>query len=254
MDTSGELRIFLEKWRAAFNKFRWAYWEGPAAHLELQRTGLLSRVLCQEKSDYGSCFEHPIAEHAIEAFCAELHSYRDRVGKIRDTTEVENEYAQMLASFVQKIHARAKRCRSRFPGHSKRLARFVKVLENEQERLRHDQERRWRLPRSIAIEKLLTRRAPVQERELDGWLQTRLGIHFRTSLPVESGVSLRTIARLVVLFLVCAEMAVVQAGTTVMLLHSNKPVSVGGILSKLRKANIDRLSKGKRRKPKTGKP
>jgi hypothetical protein len=253
MDTSGELSKFLEKWRAAFKTFRTAYWEGREAHRELERAGLLPRVLCEEKSNYGSGLEHPIAEHAIEAFCGELHFYRDRVGKIRETIDRENDYSEELGKYARNLRARAERCKSRSPEHSKRLARLAANLETEERRLLYEKEQRWRYPRSVAIEELLTRRAPVQERELDGWLQNRLGIHVRTSLPIESGVSLRTIARLVVLFLVCADVAVVQDDTVVKLVHSGEEVSVSSVLRMLRRTNIDRLPQGKRRRPQAGK-
>jgi hypothetical protein len=252
-DTSAELEGFLERWQGEFTKFRGQYWEGPAAHQELKRSGLLPRVLCEEKSDQGAGRDHPVAEHAIEAVCAELHHYQNRVGKIRETIELEKTYDGMLEGLARDLHAAVDRCRSQSPEHSKRLAQFVKVVKNEQRDLRYDQKQRWRFPRSVSVESVFNRRVPIQERELDSWFQIRLGILFRTYLPVEMGLSLETIARLVVLFLFCAKIALLQDGTILKLAHNEEEVSVRNVLRKLRQTNIDRLRKGKRKSSQTGK-
>ncbi len=85
-----------------------------------------------------------------------------------------------------------------------------------------------------------------QERQLDSQFQVRLGAVFRSFMPKDplprekeaKGPSLRTVARLIVLFLVCAEFAYTEDGLA-KLKHNHRPVTVGGVLQQLKGSGLD---------------
>jgi hypothetical protein len=247
------LDTFLPKWRAALRDRSTAersYWEGQPAYTELQRTGYLDRVLLKEKGDEvrGKGLDHFIAARAVQRICAELRDYKRDLNRVRDLIERQKGQDEWLQKQSHAFHRKAFLVLQTDPALSKDLKKIVKKIDNAKRGTRIRLEGRWNFPVPGAV------LAPVpgsdkvqQERQLDSRFQVRLASILRTYMQKdpsprwkdERGPSLRTIARLIVLFLVCADMAEERQGE-VKLKHNQRRITVDGVVQQLRDAGVDK--------------
>jgi hypothetical protein len=250
-----KLDEFLRKWKTALRNretFERAYWEGQDAYSDLKRTGYLERVCLEEKDDepgFGSGPEHFIAKHALPKICAELRVYRRDLNRVRALIGFQKDQYEWLDKHARALGQKAKLVASKDSAFADDLVQLAKRVDEVKRGIRFRLREHWRHPSLDFLNPYEGHGAPRQERQLDSRFQVRLGVVLRSFMrkyPVTagggSGPSLRTIARLIVLFLVCADLAEVKQGQ-VTLKHNNRRITVGGVLQQLRGAGIDRLTK-----------
>ena len=215
-----------------------------------------------------SFFCHPVepltlTDDALGRICAELKTYKRNLKQVRAIHELEKGTDELLDKHAREIERKAENWQSLSPLIAKDLKQFVKQIRGTQNGLRTRMQRHWDyggIKRGL-FEDLRDQAVPVQERELDSWFQLRLAAIFRQflsqsepSIRLEDGsdagghrnISLRTIARLIVLFLVCAGLAQASTGE-IWLKHNLQSVSVDNVYDHLRRAGMDHKRKtGKR--------
>jgi hypothetical protein len=236
MNTHG-LHAFLRKWRSALGKtsVKAQFWEGPRAYSELMSLELLDRVRLEEQDTSGpSNLKHFIAQHALPIFAAEFRKYKQNLGRIRDRREREKYLGDWLGQQSREFQKKAERVRPHFPEVSKDLLRYAHEFEGQRRVLKRGDPRVWHSPLLLRAN---YRAVPLQERELDSGFQIRLALSFRKFMQKESGLSLRTVARLVVLLLVYADLAEPQVGN-IKLHHNRRLVSVDTVIQHLRRAGV----------------
>lgn len=244
---SAERQAFLNRWRFKLRPEspNRDLWEGSAAVDELARLNLLARVRVEEQDADGSGEDHYIASHAIEEICAELADYRDKVGQVRKLIEQSKDVSDWLMSLEKKVQQRINKEKGQ--ANKEKLISIQKAIHGTVRLIAREQDNVWLQPTSVGIEhqSLTTPRIKqplFQERELDGRFQVRLGAILRSYLQQDQfsskkGLSLRTIARLVVLVLICADLVFERKGE-LFLRHNNTKVSVESVIKKLRRAQL----------------
>ena len=238
------LEAFLEKWRAELRQPS-RFWEGIQACTDLRRTGFLQRVRLEERgaSSLDSGLEHFVPEHAIPKICKILHSYRRDLKKVRALINSQKFQEDWLAQKARAFRKKSKQVSDNELAHDlMHLAEKVdEVIVGTRLRLND----RWHNQLGLVLP-FKERGVPLQERQLDSRFQVHLAAIFRTFMqadrldePPSSGPTRRTIARLIVLFLVCADLAEIDEDQ-VKLKHNNRRVTVGGVLQQLSSANISK--------------
>lgn len=253
MNTPSALHRFLTRWRLALRDRETAdrsYWEGAAAVSELQKRGYAARVRVEvTDKPGGDPLKQFIAEHAISEICVELHEYTKNLKRVREHTELRKDDEKWLLKNATRFRTKAERIAFRSPYVAKDLKRLANRIEGLRSLVQFEEKRHWRVPliERSQFEDIKVKSIPVQSRELDTLFLVRLGAILRRYFPKESPpvrgervhreITLRTIARLIVLFLVCAEIAEAKDGQ-VMLVHNKERVSVQRVVQKLRRARL----------------
>lgn len=248
--TTPTFKAFLRKWRDALRELNplseLDWWEGQKAIAELNHTGYMDRVRLEEKSEPGSArgsgLGHFIPTHDVPHICTELRVYREYLGQIGEKIEIHKRRQEWLAQ--QSVAFRKKgKLWVTDPELYEDVEKIRKEIDAARRGVKYRFENEW--SRSVGVGALPFRGHDkvVQKRELDSWFQVRLAHILRADLPKgmdkdERGPSLRTIARLVVLFLVCAEVAEEKDGQ-VKFKHNQRSITVTGVLQQLRGARID---------------
>jgi hypothetical protein len=253
MGTDGELKEFLAKWRSELRRDspKRLLWEGSAAFKELNSKNLngssikrrpqsdtpvgraISRARLEEHDPAGE----RIAEKAIGDICAELCDYRKSIADFRrravyfkKTEERLEQYKKQFAQWAENDDF-SRATRNHFRKIANKIAIGRKQLADGQ----------WQWPRTGLIDyyaqssRTISGR-PQQKRSLDTRFVQRLSAHFESALPK---LTRRTIARLIVLFLYCANLAEedksVHGKYYLRLRHDKRPISVHLVLKKLHK-------------------
>ena len=272
------LEKFVHRWRKALTD-RHGFWEGEKACHELGLKGYLARVRLEEKvflpideevhgsievevlvpidelqmtpSVRESDLKHFVAEHVITSVCAELRAYRTMIGTVRTEAEARKDLREWLKMRAIELRKKSKALISEQPRLGNRVATIADSLEGHIRVLQHENEQRWRYP--VATGGLEFARSgvrkigePVQEQQLDSRFQIRLAVIFATFLRGESSkrsdrVSLKTIARLIVLFIVCSDLGVLGKDNAVRLNHNSSKVSVRNVYENLTRAKIQTM-------------
>jgi hypothetical protein len=227
------------------------YWEGKKAVAELERRGYLKRAQLVELVAKNTEREnHWNAQKAIGHVCAELKDYCEHLGKVRLALDIENPLKKQLRKQSQAWKVRAQSIKSESPKVASALVKLAKDFEGTIRVIDHYQEERWRYPMwATGILGEGSSSVLTQERELDGRFYERLASRMRIYLPLRedsfkkgvpdtAGISLRTIARLVVLFLVCAELADPTDNDDVKLRHNDRIVSVKSVVQQLSREEL----------------
>jgi hypothetical protein len=241
----------LRKWRKALSSrgFREQYWEGPKAYSELERQELVERVRLEQfmSSRQLSAGElHCQAKYVMQVVCEELAFYKTNIHEVWDKIERYKDLEHWLSRHQELFRKKSEYVRRDFPELAKFLSKKAKAFDDEIREIQRKGREVWNQRLNIAgmpfgVAKI--RPAPQQGRELDTRIQVRLGVIFKQYLGAdESKLSLRTVARLIVLFLVCAELADPD-GNGIRLRHSAKHVCVDSVLLKLRRAQLNRKLK-----------
>jgi hypothetical protein len=257
MTSDPTLEIFLRRWRAALRqrtKFSSAnWWEGRQAYAELKRTGYLDRVRLQDKSDEGSArgsgLAHFTVTHDLPKICAEIAAYRRYLGSAKTQIEFQKDSKEWLRCEADRVRKKAKFWQNREPTLMRDMNRIAKEIDRAARGVRTRFEKRWSSPLPVFAPPIRGHDKLAQARQLDSRFQVRLAVIFRADMPKnpfpgrkgESGPSLRTIARLIVLFLVCADLAEEREGQ-VKLRYNGRTITVSGVLQQLQGADIDRDS------------
>lgn len=249
MGTATELQDFLRGWRYRLRADAggWDLWEGNVAFKELKHTGALRRVRVEEqgKGGGGSGENHFIAQHAIAEICAELADYKAKLGKVRSAEEEFKGLREWLEQQEQRFEKRAAK-HQLAPRLRQAIKHVAKEIRGVQRLVIHQHEQAGRSPAGVGVDYYADsvpriQRPPKREIDLDGRFQERLAVILRSYLRKEDGTTLRTIARLVVLFLICAELAEKHDGE--LRLHNKRKVSVSLVAKRLRRSRFDEVLK-----------
>lgn len=251
MTTNKFLHFVLKRWRFALRGVEdldRTFWEGQAAYDDLKATKYLTRVRLTRTSKYfGRGLKHRFAKAAIELICDELRDYRKNSAKVKELAAEKRDKEKWVNAESRRVCKKATSLDKSDPKLSEALFKIHRLLDRQANLINYRFEAYWKREFSMFVHPL-TERGPIfQERELDGRFQTRLGAIFRTNMykaPVahdktQNGPSLRTIARLIVLFLICTDIASIDRKKgEVRLKHNNRLVTVTGVLQQLQKANL----------------
>lgn len=237
-----ELETILGKWRAALRSPS-PLWEGPRAVAELQRSGV----------DIDDSSAEQALHTSMLGFvrCERIHRWRPREMLANIFSEVDEYKKQRTAwqkefrvteLFLARVERRVSRRRVSDPRLKGLLQNAATAIERRRLVLRDfmNPARRSRLG---IWERLWSRHARVEnirrEIDLDARLQKQAAKMFRTFLHEEEGVSLRTIARLIVLVYQVAGIASYdrKAGQ-LMIMNSRRAITVRAVEEKLRRWNI----------------
>jgi hypothetical protein len=245
------LEGFLPQWRHALRNRETSertFWEGSYAYADLKKTGCLDRVRLEEKADQDGSFEGglaaPIPSHAVPKICVALKTYKRDLKRVRDLINTEKDREDWLYKQADVFRKRAERVAGGDPSLARNLTSIARRIDEARRGARSRLARRWELNLGFILP-IKGHDKVQQARQIDSQFQVRLGAILRTFMPRDPvpsekemrGPSLRTIARLIILFLVCSELAEVKGGE-VRLLHNNRKVTVNGVLQQLR-AGID---------------
>jgi hypothetical protein len=212
-------------------------WEGDAACKELSRLGLLGVVSLEQNKGKGLLADWRM-RHTIEHLEAELRTYQLMSGKVLETRRQMNFELQLLASTKKKFVEHI----ARYPSSNHRWSKkYLRMILADTKKIRHEQGRLWLGHRGAWRRLLLQpeyRRRPLRELDLEGRFQIRVAKTMRTSLQKDDGVTLRTVARLVVLFYLCAGLAE-DKKDYIEVKNTGRELSVDAVDQKLRHALID---------------
>jgi hypothetical protein len=189
----------------------------------------------------------------LPKICAELRAYRRDLKQVRKLIDFEKDQTEWLDNQATAFRKRAKRAAKKDPAFEADLLQLAKQLDEVAQSVRSRLKERWRYPSLDFWNPYEGHLAPLQERQLDSRFQVRLAVILRTFIQKHSvvegdqpGPPLRTIARLIVLFVVCADLAEVKHGE-VILKHNKRRITVDGVFQQLNGAGIDRLIKSLRK-------
>jgi hypothetical protein len=252
------LKQFLGKWRVALreNQTDRAYWEGQKAFEDLKSTEHLDNVRITEPAGpglYEGGEADYIAVQAIPKMCGILQAYRENIKRVRFLVDRQKDQEDWLRQRAAAFRKKSKVASD--PEFARELIRIAKRIDQgrrgtlSQLRIYLNEDRNW-----VPLKGYGRIR---QERQLDSWFVVHLAGVFRFFMPLPGipikgtqreeggGPSLRTIARLIVLFLVCADVAELREGVAVYLKHNGKRVTVANVLQQLRRAKVDTRAKQK---------
>jgi hypothetical protein len=237
-----ELEAILGKWRAALRSPT-PLWEGPRAVAELQRAG--------------ANIDHSSTEQALHTSmlgfvrCERIHRWRPREMLANIFSEVEDYKRQKTAwrkefrdteLFLAGLVRRVSRQRASDPRLKRLLQNTATAVERRRLVLRNFMNPARRSPLGV-WEGVWSKHARAEnirrEIDRDTRLQKQAAKMFRTFLHEDEGVSLRTIARLVVLVYQVGGIASYdkKAGH-LMIANSQRAITVRSVEEKLRRWNI----------------
>jgi hypothetical protein len=193
--------------------------------------------------------DHRFARIAVREICAELTAYRRGINQVRRMIDFQEDQKEWLRKKAIAFSKREQRVARDDPLLADDLRDLAKRISRINHALRFRLEKRWSLPSLSFAHPIEGHTKLQQERQLDSQFQARLGAIFRGFMPKHpisndedaDGPSLRTIARLVVLFLVCTDLATVKEDI-VKLNHNGRRITVEGVRQQLTVAGIDRKS------------
>ena len=270
------LHNFMIRWRQALNGYVkrgdpfWkdghAFWEGPKALADLKRREdfALVRLENSPKSDSADV-TRTIIRNVIERTYFEVKTYTEKLNRVRSDAELNKSINDFFKKHARAFKQEAARVKPYSPATGAHLLEVAAYIRGELRMFNRRERLRWNhgFANPGIFENLQDQAIPVQERELDSWFQCRLATIFRlflsrfepliraqggTLLKRHRNISLETIARLVVLFHVCADLADPFAGG-IILRHNGKEVSVKNVSQNLRRARLDERIKRGRKKP-----
>jgi hypothetical protein len=243
---------FLRTWRQALSNRETGkrrFWEGQKAYSDLKKAGYLERVRLEEQGDedgaYGSGLGHFIPEHALPKICRILNAYKRDLRRVRTLIDSQQDVEDFLDQEAHKFRKKSERLSAR--GHKGLALDLLDLAEKVDEGKRSTRLRlRDHFRNQLGFVLPFKDHRILQERELDTRFQVQLGVILRTFMQGDpfakckrnDGPPLRTIARLTVLFLVCADLAYVKDDKA-RLRHNDRPVTVEGVLQQLRGAQVD---------------
>jgi hypothetical protein len=238
-----EFEDFLNQWKKALHpRQTWerTYWEGQAAYAELKRLDCLESV-CLDDQAY---FRDIVQWHALPKICIAVKAYRRDLKQVRHLIEQQKNHQDWLCIQSRKFRKKAGLLSAADASLAHDLQRIARYIDQTKRGTRLRLKQRWEHDLGI-VHPIGGHTSLQQERQLDSQFQVRLGAILRTFMardPIPSdkearGPSLRTLARLIVLFLVCADLAEVRDGKA-RLKHNNRLVTVEGVLQQLRGAKI----------------
>jgi hypothetical protein len=248
--TAQSLKIFLRRWRQALSNRETAeryFWEGQKAHSDLKKAGYLERVRLEERGDedgeLGAGLEHFIPQHALPKICRILNAYKRDLKTVRKLINSQRDAEEFLEQEARKFRKRSERVSGSDKACAQDLIDLAEKVDEVKRATRLRLRDHWRNRLGIVLP--FKDHSIRQERELDTRFQVQLGVILRTFMqgdPFTKGKRsdrppLRTIARLIVLFLVCADLADVN-DDTVSLRHNDHRITVSGVLQQLRAAKI----------------
>lgn len=245
-----EFEKFMRKWRQALRE-RQAdrlFWEGQKAYRELKRTEYLERVRLEELGDAGGAFgsgiEHFIPQHALPQICRVIDLYRENIDQVRRLIELQKDQAGWLSQKALAFRKKALLVVNSDPELALDLNRLAGKIDEIRRGTRSSLKQQLR-PRLDIGHPFEGYDKIWQERQLDTWFQVQLGAILRDFMrknPIPNdkearGPSSRTIARLIVLFLVCADFAA-RDSDEVWLKHNGHRITVEAVLQHLRRARL----------------
>jgi hypothetical protein len=263
MGRSATAGDFLRRWRQAlsdaptvkdpFWKSGHAFWEGAAARAELKRLGELPFVKLEEHPDPDRAdIFRSLIEYTTGQICQELKFYRANFNQVRLSIERTKDASDFLEQLTKKVEKQMRLLERNSPQIAKQYSGIAAQMRKARGVLQYQQKQHWHGRRTGVFEDVREYEIPVQERELDTRFQLGLATILRLLLqphlaPIRDKdgsvsrrkrhVSLRTIARLVVLFFVCADLAEASPGE-ITLRHNQENVSVESVIRKLRRAGF----------------
>jgi hypothetical protein len=227
---------FLERWRLALRDRETPerhFWEGRKAYSDLKKTGHLERVRLEAGVEF-------IEGLVMPKICRAMEAYRRNLSRVRSLRNSQQNLEEWLEQRARQFRKKSLRIHHR--EWARELDRVAQKIDEIKRGTRLDLQENLRDPLGFALP-FKKPRVPLQERELDSWFQVHLGVvltTFMQGVPFESdcaSASLRTIARLIVLFLVCADFAEVR-GSEVRLKHNGRPVTVSSVFQQIEAAKI----------------
>jgi hypothetical protein len=250
MMSGPEFDKFMGKWRNALREYQSdrSFWEGKKAYLELKRTEYLERVRLEEPGDPGGAFgsgpNHFIPQHALPQICAVLDLYRQNIKQVRELIELQKGRAEWLSQKASAFMKKATHVVNNDPELARAITHLAQKIDEISQGTRYALKERLRPDLKIG-HPFEGYKKIWQERQLDTWFQVQLGAILRDFMrkdPIPNdktarGPSSRTIARLIVLFLVCADLADSKQDV-VRLKHNGHRITVEGVLQHLRRARL----------------
>lgn len=208
----------------------------------------VERVRLEEPGDAGGAFgsgtKHFIPQHALPKICTVLDTYRENIKQVRPLIEFQKNQSEWLLQNAKAFRKKALGVARSDPEMARELTHLAGKIDEIRRGTRSRLKERLRADLDIAhpfegYDKIR------QKRQLDTWFQVRLGTILRDSMrknpfPNDRDAmvpSSRTIARLIVLFLVCADLAAYE-GDEVWLKHNGHRITVEGVLTHLRRARL----------------
>jgi hypothetical protein len=239
------------RWRAAFydieenpnrGPHNQAFWEGESAYREAMRNGVLSYVKLTRKVTKRNIFRGA-ADRRIRDIGGRL---AEAVSRYQEQLELVERGAagKDLLSWLAKIRQEFLQTADRWSA-DHALAESLKSISNAINEVQNDSaklwESRWQNLHRGTFNRLrpkpnLSRQVPKQRRELDTRLICEFGSLFRSWVSPHE-ISLRTIARLIMLALVCLCIAKEERNSAVMAATGGR-ISVASVYQKLRRAGI----------------
>ena len=230
------LEKFLQRWRSALRNRETSerqFWEGRRAYSDLKKTGHLEQVRLEAGVEF-------IEQHVMPKICRALEAYRRNLSRVRSLRNSQKDLEEWLEQRARQFRKKSQRINHR--EWALELDRVAQKIDEVKRGTGLDLQENLRDPLGFALP-FKKPRVPLQERELDSWFQVHLGVvltTFMQGVPFESdsaSPSLRTIARLIVLFLVCADFAEIREHQ-VRLKHNGRPVTVSSVFQQLEAAKI----------------
>lgn len=255
MTTEIEQNRFLKKWREALRALENAenhiFWEGGKACSELNRIGYLQRARMEGLEGHRrSGIDDAIGHHMLLKLWSEVEEYRQKRGAVRTFIDSAKIHRDWLDRKGKECRGMADRLRSTDRDLALDLDRIAKTIHRAIRGIDYRSKERWKYPDLDNYVPYRGYRIPQQERELDSRFQVRIAVILRTFMMQDPTLtekeardskvpSLTTIARLVVLFLVCTDLAKKVDRDAVELLSSAKRITVRAVVQKLRDSGID---------------
>jgi hypothetical protein len=187
-------------------------------------------------------FKEIVQWHAAPKVCIALSAYQRDLKKVRTLIELQKDHEEWLSIQERKFRKKVNLVGTSDRSLASDLRHVISSINRAKRGTRLTLEQRWKHDLGI-VHPIKGHTNLQQERELDSQFQVRLGAILRTFMQKhppdkrERGPSLRTVARLVVLFLVCADLAEVK-DCKAQLRHNNRKVTVNGVLQQLNGAGI----------------
>lgn len=224
---------FLEKWRCGL-KTPSPDWEGPRAVAELRQTKMLNFLLCEKKryrtksgkKEWHDNWPDWQPDDLLRRVTQEMRIYRHECEARlldRDFKELDD----FLGAIFQKIKKRESH--TRFKEFTSALSDLRKRVERARKRLTGF--RKWKRANLLWPELPRTNRV-IRAIDRDTRLQVELGKMFADYLP-QSGVSLETITRLILLAYLAGGLAA-RDGNDIRTIHTNQVLTVRKVRDKLR--------------------
>lgn len=231
----------LERWKAAFATAykrvgralpdRERHWEAMQVFDELRKVESLDAVALRNARN-----RTWRTKDLISRIAEEVKIYEDHAGKIR---QIRLEFEATREAYDKAIGLLEKRAQSCTVPELRRISKqSAAYVQLDAQDVMRTQESYWTKPRGV-LRTLLREsggREPEREIDLDGRFQRRVAVLFQMFLPEE--LSLRTVARLVVLTYIAADLAEDRDGV-LQTKHTEIQISVQSVEQKLRRAKAE---------------